>query len=69
MDKYSDQPHNVKFPCKLCKGDHLLRDCSIIPKVLEVWSIGSHQPLLSASGNQVGDKTSTSDHKVQGKKG
>ena len=24
----------VKFPCKLCEGDHLLRDCPGIPKVL-----------------------------------
>jgi hypothetical protein len=27
-----------KFPCSLCKGDHFLRDCSGIPKVLEIWS-------------------------------
>ena len=24
----------VKFPCKLCKGDHLLRDCPGIPWIL-----------------------------------
>ena len=33
--KSSNLPRKVKFPCMLCKGDHLLRDCSGIPKVLE----------------------------------
>ena len=51
----------------LYKGDHLLRTCPGIPKVLEVWSTGSHQPLSSASGDHAGDKLSTS--KAHGKKG
>ena len=29
-------PRKVKFPCKLCKGDHLLCDCLGIPRILEV---------------------------------
>ena len=53
----------------LCKGDHLLRNCHGIPKVLEVSSIGSHQPFSSAFGDHVGDKPSPSDSKVHGKKG
>lgn len=52
----------------LCKGDHLLRDCFGIPKVLEVWSTSSHQPLSSTSGNHASDKSSTNDSKVHGKK-
>ena len=32
----SAPPRKVKFPCRLCKGDHLLRDCPGIPRVLEV---------------------------------
>ena len=28
----SAPPRKVKFPCKLCKGDHLLRDCPGIPR-------------------------------------
>ena len=51
----------------LCKGDHLLQNCPGIPKVLEVWSTGSHRPLSSTSGAHVGDKPSTS--KSHGKKG
>ena len=38
----------VKFPCRLCKEDHLLRDCPGIPKILEVWSrdpATPHRPL------------------------
>lgn len=53
----------------LCKGDHLLRHCPGIPKVLEVWSIGSHRPLSSASGDHAGDKPLAGDSKVHGKKG
>jgi hypothetical protein len=45
-----------KFPCSLCKGDHFLRDCLSIPKVLEMWSSVS-----SASARHVGDAPSTSD--------
>jgi len=30
--------HKVKFPCKLCKGDHIIFYCRGIPRILEVWS-------------------------------
>lgn len=69
MEEPSNQPCKVKFPFKLCKGDHLLRDFLDITKVLEVWSTGSHQPFFSAFGDHVDDKPSTSDIKVHGKKG
>jgi hypothetical protein len=52
-----------KFHCSLCKGDHFLRDCPGIPKVLEMWSSAS-----SASARHVGDAPSTSDVKVGKKK-
>ena len=41
-------PRKVKFPCKLCKEDHLLRDCPGIPKVLEVWSRDTAHPSSSS---------------------
>ena len=53
----------------LCKGDHLLQNCLGIPKVLDVWSTGSHQPLSSTFDDNVGDKPSTSNSKSHGKKG
>lgn len=34
-----------------------------------MWSIGSHRPLSSTSRDHAGDKPSTSDSKVKGKKG
>jgi hypothetical protein len=52
-----------KFPCSLCKGDHLLRDFPGIPKVLEMWSLVS-----SAYARHVGDVPSTSDVQVGKKK-
>ena len=48
----SAPPRKVKFPCKLCKGDHLLRDCPGIPRILEVWS---HDPAHPSSSSQAHD--------------
>jgi hypothetical protein len=52
-----------KFPCSLCKGDHFLRDCPGIPKVLEMWS-----SVASAFSRHAGDAPSTSDIQVGKKK-
>ncbi len=67
--KPSKYPHKIKLTCMLCKCDHLLRDCHGIPKILEVWSTGSHQPLSSTSRDSAFDQLCTSDSKVHGKKG
>ena len=48
----SAPPRKVKFPCRLCKEDHLLRDCPGIPKVLEVWS---RDPTRPSSSSEVHD--------------
>ena len=58
----------VKFPCMLCKGIHLLRDCLGIPKVIDAWSDG-HLPLLLASGIHIGNTYSTSSGKTHKKQG
>jgi hypothetical protein len=50
-----------KFPCRIYKGDHLLKDFHGIPKVVEVWSQG-HQPASSTTAGHDGDKPSTSDN-------
>jgi hypothetical protein len=52
-----------KFPCSLCKGDHFLRDCPGIPKVLEMWSSAS-----SAFVSHANDTPSNSDVNVGKKK-
>jgi hypothetical protein len=53
---------NPNPPCKICKGDHFLRDFTSLPKVLEMWSSMSSAPTEHSS-----DTMSTSDVKV-GKK-
>jgi hypothetical protein len=58
-----------KYPFRICKGDHLLRDCPGLTKVLEVWSMGPHHPVSSTFGHHAGDNPSTSESKVGSKKG
>jgi hypothetical protein len=66
------KPTNIgpkpKFPCKLCKCDHLLNHFPSIPKVLEVWSRGSQQPMLPVDAIHDSDNPSTSDNKVGGER-
>ncbi len=47
----SAPPWKVTFPCKLCKGDHLLRDCPGIPRILEVWSHDLARPSSSSEAH------------------
>jgi len=56
----SAPPWKVKFPCKLCKDDHLLHDCPGIPKILEVWSHDLACPSLSSEAH--GDATLSTDN-------
>jgi hypothetical protein len=44
-----------KFPCRICKGDHLLKDFPGIPKVLDMWSMSSKQLVSSTSAGHAGD--------------
>ena len=71
--------HKIKFPCDLCKGDHLIHISLGILEVLKVWSssqgssslnpsIVSQQPMSPTSGNHVEDKPSTNENEVQGNK-
>jgi hypothetical protein len=62
VDKSKMKNPKPKFPCRICKGDHFLRDFPGLPKVLEMWSSMSSSP-----AGHVGDTPSTSDVKV-GKK-
>jgi len=62
VDKSKTKNSKPKFTCRLCKGDHFLRDFLGLPKVLEMWSSMSSAPIEHAS-----DTLSISDIKV-GKK-
>jgi hypothetical protein len=63
VDKFKTKNLKQKFPYSLCKGDHFLRDCPSIPKVLEMWF-----SMSSASARHASDAPSTSDIKVGKKK-
>jgi hypothetical protein len=69
IDKSTNTRRKPKFPCRICKGDHLLKHFPGIPKVLEVWSQGSQQPMFQVVVGHAGDNPSTSNHQVGGKKG
>jgi hypothetical protein len=60
-------PRKPKYPCRLCKGSHLLKDCPGLSKVIEAWSTHPRQPMLSASEQHADDLLSTS-HDTVGKK-
>lgn len=62
----SAPPRKVKFPCRLCKKDHLLHDCPGIPRVLEVWSRDPACP-SSSSGAHSDATLSTGNGKGKGK--
>jgi hypothetical protein len=56
VDKPKTKNPKHKFPYRLCKGDHFLRDCPGLPKILEMRSYTSLTPVGHA-----GDTLSTSD--------
>ena len=58
-----------KFPCKLYKGDHLLKECPSLSRVQEEWSKRSKPSMSSTSNHHVDDTPSTSDLLVKGRKG
>jgi hypothetical protein len=65
--KITQTTRKPKYPCRLCKGSHLLKDCPGLPKVIEAWSTQPRQPMSSTSEQHVDDLPSTS-HDTVGKK-
>jgi hypothetical protein len=65
--KITQTTRKPKYPCRLCKGSHLLKDFPGLPKVIEVWSTHPRQPMSSASEQHADDFLSTS-HDIVGKK-
>ena len=58
--------HKPKFPYRLCKGDHLLKDCPGLSIVSKVWS---KNPMSSVSDHHADDSQSTNDSLVKSRKG
>jgi hypothetical protein len=65
--KITQTTRKPKYPCRLCKGSHLLKDCPGLSKVIEAWSTHPHQPMSLASEQHADDPPSTS-HDIVGKK-
>jgi hypothetical protein len=43
--KITPTTRKPKYPCRLCKGSHLLKDCPGLSKVIEAWSTHPRQPM------------------------
>jgi hypothetical protein len=65
--KITQTTRKPKYPCRLCKGSHLLKDCPGLSKVIEAWSTCPRQPMSLASEQHADDPPSTS-HDMVGKK-
>jgi hypothetical protein len=66
--KITQTTRKPKYPCRLCKGNHLLKDCPGLPKVIEVWSTRPSQPMSLASEQHADEPPSTSQDTVGKKK-
>jgi hypothetical protein len=66
--KITQTTRNPKYPCRICKGSHLLKDFPGLSKVIEAWSTCPRQPMLSAFEQHVDDLPSTSQDIVGKKK-
>jgi hypothetical protein len=66
--KITQTTRKPKYPCRLCKGSHLLKDCPGLSKVIEAWSTCPRQPMSSASEQHTDDFPSTSHDTVEKKK-
>jgi hypothetical protein len=65
--KITQTTRKPKYPCRFCKGSHLLKDFPGLSKVIEVWSTHPRQPMSLTSEQHANDFPSTS-HDTVGKK-
>jgi hypothetical protein len=66
--KITQTTRKPKYPCRICKGSHILKDFPGLSKVIEAWSTHPCQPMSSASEQHVDDLLSTSQDIVGEKK-
>jgi hypothetical protein len=66
--KIAQTTRNPKYPCRLCKGSHLLKDFPGLSKVMESWYTHPRQPTSSASEQHADDPPSTRQDNVGKKK-
>jgi len=66
--KITQRTRKPKYPYKLCKGSHILKDFPGLSKVIEAWSTCPHQPIPSTFEQHVDDLLSTSQDTIEKKK-
>jgi hypothetical protein len=62
--KITQTTRNPKYPCRICKGIHLLKDFPGLSKVIEAWSTHLRQPMSSTVEQHADDLPSTSQDTV-----
>lgn len=63
LNRPSNPPRKIRFPCKPCKRNHHLRECPGILRVLEIWSQNLDLPSPSTYGDHVNVAPLVSDGK------
>jgi hypothetical protein len=66
--KITQTTRKPKYPCRICKGIHILKDFLGLSKIIEAWSTQPRQPMSSASKQHVDDLPSTSQNTLGKKK-
>jgi hypothetical protein len=62
--KITQTTRKPKYPCRLCKGIHILKDFLGLYKVIEAWYTQPHQPMSLASTQHAHDLPSTGQDTV-----
>jgi hypothetical protein len=60
--------HKPKYPYRICKGSHLLKDFPGLSKVIEAWSTRPCQPMSSSYEQYVDDLPSNFQDTIEKKK-
>jgi hypothetical protein len=66
--KITQTTRKPKYPCRICKGSHILKDFPSLSKVIEAWSTHPLQPMSSSYEHHVDYPPSTSQDIVGKKK-
>ena len=69
VDLPTKTPRKPKFPYRIFKGDHVLKDCHGMSQVQKVWSKASQQPISLSFGHHTEDTPSNNDYVVKSRKG
>jgi hypothetical protein len=66
--KITQTTRKPKYPCTIYKGNHLLKDCPGLSKVIEAWSTHPRHPMSSSSAQHDDDLPLTSQDTIWNKK-